>query len=89
MQPMNSLAMAHYLESMGRVSDAICEWIQRHDPHGRVFVRLAQSENIELRFSLISSTGAEVGADGKLPVAMEPRRVLDPYFWALELQSAR
>jgi hypothetical protein len=72
---------------MGRVSDAISEWIQQRDPRGKVFVRLAQSENIEMRFSLISSTGSDVGEDGVLPVAMEPRRVLDPYFWALELQS--
>jgi hypothetical protein len=86
-QQMDSRAMAEYMEIMGRVSDAISEWIQQRDPRGKVFVRLAQSENIEMRFSLISSTGSDVGEDGVLPVAMEPRRVLDPYFWALELQS--
>ncbi len=83
---MDSMAMAEYLETMGRVSDFIRNWIQR-DASGKSFVRWAEDKNIDLRFSLISSTGAAVNADGSMPEKLSPRRVLDPYFWALELQS--
>ena len=83
---MDATAMQEYLETMGRVSDAIRDWIQR-DASGKNFVRSAEDKNIEMRFSVISSTGAPVGEDGSMPVALAPRRVLDPYFWALELQS--
>ncbi|CAG0935145.1 hypothetical protein TFLX_03977 [Thermoflexales bacterium] len=83
---MNVAEMEEYMEVMSRVSGAIETWIQR-DAAGKTFVRRAQERNIELRFSLISSTGAAVGADGTMPQTLEPRRVLDPYFWALELQS--
>ncbi len=81
---MDAAAMQEYLEIMGQVSDTIHDWIQQ-DASGKTFVRLAENKNIELRFSLISSTGAPVDADG--PVVIMPRRVLDPFFWALELQS--
>ena len=83
---MGATAMQEYMETMGRVSDAIRDWIQR-DASGKNFVRSAEGKNIETRFSLISSTGAPVGEDGSMLVALAPRRVLDPYFWALELQS--
>lgn len=83
---MDVMAMQEYLEIMGRVSDAIENWLQS-DASGLNFVRLGKGRNIELRFSLVSSTGAAVGEDGSMPQTLEPRRVLDPYFWALELQS--
>lgn len=83
---MDLVKMAEYLEEMERVDRAISDWIQR-DAAGKVFVRLAKDNNITLRFSIISSTGASVGSDNTLPASLSPRRVLDPYFWALELQS--
>lgn len=83
---MDMVKMAEYLEEMERVDKAICDWIQQ-DAAGKTFVRLAGDNNIKLRFSIISSTGADVGSDNKLPTSLSPRRVLDPYFWALELQS--
>lgn len=83
---MDALSMATYLEQMGRVSDEVEAWLQR-DAAGQTFVRLAKHRNIDLRFSVISSTGAPVEAGNQLPAQWEPRRVLDPFFWALELQS--
>jgi hypothetical protein len=80
--------MEEYLETMGRVSDALGDWIQR-DVAGRTFVRLAAGHNITLRYAIISSTGKPLGATASPCEALEPRRVLDPYFWALELQSHR
>ena len=83
---MEASHMQEYIEVMGHVSDAIKEWITR-DAFGKSFVRLAASKNIDLRFSLISSTGEGVNSDGTMVSKLAPRRVLDPYFWALEMQS--
>lgn len=85
-EPLEALDMQQYIEVMGRVSDSIRNWIERQ-PFGLNFLNLAKLKNIELRFSLISSTGAPVDAENKMSVALAPRRVLDPYFWALDLQS--
>lgn len=79
-------SMQTYIETMMRVSDAIQDWVSQ-DYSGKTFIRLAEQKNIDLRFSLISSTGAAVGPDGKMVESLAPRRVLDPFFWALELQS--
>jgi hypothetical protein len=83
---MDALAMQEYIEIMGRVSETIRDWINQNAT-GRTFIRLADEKNIDMRFSLISSTGAEVSGDHKMLEQLAPRRVLDPYFWALELQS--
>lgn len=83
---LDAVAMQNYIETMMRVSDAIQAWLNQ-DFSGRTFIRLAQQKNIDLRFSLISSTGTAVGADGAMVESLSPRRILDPFFWALELQS--
>ncbi|HEX3046627.1 MAG TPA: GTPase domain-containing protein [Bacillota bacterium] len=85
-QQKDAIAMQEYLCEMERVSNAIGDWIQLGAP-GLNFVRLAESKNIELRFSLISSTGSPLDEQSVMVNTWEPRRVLDPFFWALELQS--
>ena len=85
-QPMDNLAIQEYLESMARVGEAIRDWLQQ-TPEGKVFINFAEDNNIELRFSIISSTGGQVGEGNTMSEGLQPRRVLDPYFWALELQS--
>ena len=83
---LDSTSMLEYIETMERVNNAIQNWIQQ-EAAGQLFIRLAQRNNIDLKFSLISSTGSEVGDDGNVPQKLEPRRVMDPFFWALEFQS--
>jgi hypothetical protein len=85
-EPLNATTMQEYIETMDRVSHAIRDWIKQ-DAAGSAFVQLAESKNIDMRFSLISSTGSDVEVGGMMASNLEPRRVLDPYFWALELQS--
>ena len=85
-QGIDGRGMAEYVEKMGRVSRAICDWVC-DDPPGMNFVQLARNYNIDLRFSVISSTGDRLNPGEPLTAALSPRRVLDPYFWALELQS--
>jgi hypothetical protein len=81
--------MEDYLEEMTRISQSIEEWICRLAA-GRMFVTLARDRNIEIQFSLVSSTGAAPRTqDNVLPTSWEPSRVLDPLLWALELDSRR
>lgn len=82
---MDNRAMQAYIDQMRQVSDAVREWVDWNDA-GKTFLRLAQRKHIDLRFTLISSTGDDVGQNGMLVARLAPRRVLDPYFWALELQ---
>jgi hypothetical protein len=85
----DSATMAEYVERMGRVSDEIKRWITNdnlHAPGGRLLVDLIAQNNIDARYTLISATGQDIaGAEGRYEIS--PRRVLDPFFWALEFQS--
>jgi hypothetical protein len=73
-----------YVEKMQWASDTLARWLQETDVAWINFIRLAQQHKISLRFSVISSTGGPVGPKNALPTTLAPRRVLDPYFWALE-----
>jgi hypothetical protein len=74
----------NYLKKMSLISNQIKEWIGRDAP-GKAFLRNAEDKRIDLRFSIISSTGTPVNDNE--PITIAPKRVLDPFFWALELQS--
>jgi hypothetical protein len=81
--------MESYLEEMIRISRSIEEWICGLAA-GRTFVALARDRNVEIQFSLVSSTGgAPRSQDNLLPTGWEPSRVLDPLLWALELDGRR
>lgn len=84
---LDKASMDQYIATMADISSRIRESMQ-HDATGKNFLRLAENRNINLRFSLISSTGQAVSSDNRLLAELAPRRVLDPYFWALELQKA-
>lgn len=72
---------------MIQADEAIYGWVKQ-DVHGRNMLNLAQNSRIDLYFSLISSIGYAVRPGELLHNGLQPRRVLDPYFWALELQNA-
>lgn len=81
--------MEEYLKTLDRVSDSIEEWIRRRAA-GRTLVTLARDRNVEVRFSLVSATGsAPLMGENTLSAGWEPSRVLDPFLWALELDSRR
>ncbi len=82
---MDASTMQEYIETMHRVSDAIRNWVNE-TAAGKTFIQLAKERNIDLRFSIISATGSNP-KNGQMVEQLMPRRVLDPYFWALELQS--
>jgi len=76
--------MEKYLVRMHLAHRAIRRWLER-DIMSQNFIRLAESYKIDFRFSITSSTGAPVEANKAMQVTWEPRRVLDPFFWGLEL----
>jgi hypothetical protein len=81
------MMLAEYLERMARVSDAIRNWVDTSSVEGgRSGLSLLKENNIDARFVIMSSTGQDMSTDGG-KVELKPRRVLDPFFWALEFQS--
>jgi len=78
--------MEDYMKNLKKISDAIQAWLKGTDS-GSVLVALANNESIDLRFSIVSSTGGQVGGNNQMNVAITPTRVLDPFLWALEFQS--
>ena len=84
--PLEGARLAEYVERMARVSLATERWIEDHVEGGRSGILMLGERNIETRFALVSSTGRDL-LPGVSPVSLAPRRVLDPFFWALELQK--
>ena len=88
-EPLGSAGMQDYMDKLERVSQVIQDWMSK-DVRGYNLISLANNNNIELKFTLVSSTGGEVAdsAENQETIAaLEPTRVLDPYFWALDFQS--
>lgn len=96
---MDEAAMAAYLERMAWVSDEIREWLLRDSdgaPGGSNLVGLIESNDFEARYTLVSATGHdnlhqrpkdEASGSVAAGIQITPRRVLDPFYWALEFQS--
>jgi hypothetical protein len=78
--------MQDYMAKLYRVSEAIRLFVDQ-DTYGHAMIRMAQANNIQLKFAIISSTGQPVGPNNTLVGRARPMRVLDPLFWTLELQS--
>ncbi len=85
--PMDDLAMDAYMERMKRVSRAIEEWLLYSYEGARTLSRLAKLSHMKLVYTVVSSTGSNTAAGGGLIGQFQPRRVLDPFFWALEFNS--
>lgn len=83
---MDAAALQGYLEKMNETSHEIREWMRRRDPGAQNFESLALQYQMNMRFTLVSSLGADVPPNkGIRQEIFAPRRVLDPFFWALEL----
>jgi hypothetical protein len=78
--------MSDYMENLYRTSEYIKDWFVEKVPGGQMFINIAKNENIELFFTLVSSTGVEPGED--LTISnINPLRVMDPCFIALDVYS--
>ncbi|MEM9553703.1 MAG: hypothetical protein AAGC60_05545 [Acidobacteriota bacterium] len=76
-----------YFEARRFIHERIRDWMLSNSS-GRSLVRRAEELGVEVKFSLVSATGSGlVDSEGgsQLANSWTPRRVLDPYFWALEM----
>lgn len=84
---MTDREMRRYAEKMAAMSSHLEDWLlNQKSLGGQVsnFLETAARESIEVKFSMISSLGAR--AEGrKMTEPLNPMRVLDPFFWAMEL----
>ena len=85
---MNFAAMSEYVKAMTCMSDEIRDWVATR-PDGKSFINEAKSQNIELRFSMVSCLDGQSEGDGAMGTFWEPYRVLDPLFWGLEFHSTK
>jgi hypothetical protein len=85
-EEMGDKEMEAYMKKLKAISDEIQKWVKGQQG-GQTLIALARNEKIELRFTIVSSTGGAVGGDNQMRHAINPTRVLDPFFWALEFQS--
>jgi|GEM_PF-2165684 len=76
-----------YVEKMQAVSDQIRNWV-RVLPDGANFINFANSQNIDLKFSLVSCLSSESDDASPMGQIWEPRRVIDPLLWGLVLHGA-
>jgi hypothetical protein len=83
---LGSESLGLYLGTLSRVHEMIQEWIGG-SLAGSMLIRRAREYHVDLRFSIISSTGSGAVAGETLQLPWTPRRVLDPLFWALEFDS--
>ncbi len=71
-----------YMERMHLISDQLLAFTEQ-ELHAYEFMNAAKANFRSISFSIISALGA--GPEGaRLPVAIVPRRILDPLLWVLE-----
>jgi hypothetical protein len=78
--------LRHYLQGMQQVHEDLRGWLGR-SLGGRLLLRRAEAQHVDLRITLCSATGSDLWQDDKLAVGWQPKRVLDATFWAFELSS--
>ena len=84
--PVDGKYMQDYLTTMHEISQCIREYFWNKVPGGPGLINLAEIHSIHLEFCVISSTGTPPDSENQLN-EVDPLRVLDPLFWALEFQS--
>jgi energy-coupling factor transporter ATP-binding protein EcfA2 len=78
--------LADYMRQASKISALLKELTGKYANGGSALLRLAEDNEIELKFCITESIGHHVG-DGNLHDDRSPRRVLDPLFWTIYLSS--
>lgn len=73
-----------YFQARRLIDEMIRDWLSSNSS-GRALLARAADLDVDLRLSVVSATGSGFVSDGQLGMAWSPRRILDPYFWSLEL----
>jgi hypothetical protein len=88
-QPFSPDEMQAYLEEMDNTSKEIREWLLKDSdgaPGGANLVGLLESTGVIAHYSLISAVGFQPQNEAPMPI--QPKRVLDPFLWALEFDHS-
>jgi hypothetical protein len=83
---LNAEALRQYLATLYRVDEEIRRWLDS-TLAGHMLLLRAKEYPLNLRFSIVSATGSGIVDSRRLQVPWSPRRVLDPLFWALEIEN--
>lgn len=83
-----SLSAQHYLATLWRVDAEIRTWLQQRAA-GQMLLRRAAEYHVDPRFAIVSAIGSGIAGGKSNLLSWSPRRVLDPLFWALELDTPR
>lgn len=73
-----------YFQARDLIDEITRDWMSSNSA-GRALLARAHDLGVDLRFSVVSATASGFASGGYLGTAWSPRRVLDPYFWSLEL----
>lgn len=84
---MDDAALEKYIRKIWQISDVIKGYVDTKLQGGRDFIRQAKMRNIQLAFTVVSSTGGDPRPHDNKLTFVEPKRVLDPLFLALDFQS--
>ncbi len=81
----DDIRLSEYLRGMKHTSHLLDDWLCTVEG-GTNFLRLARDYGVKVRLTLVSATGADPIEDTVIG-GWQPHRVLDPLFWALELDG--
>lgn len=81
------LYMSNYMNKLEHISEVVKNYISEKVPGGNQFLAQAELYNVKLVFCIISSTGSNPRMENNKITSVDPKRVLDPLFWGLDLQS--
>lgn len=84
---MDNPALEKYIRKMGQISEVIKGYVDAKLQGGRDFIRQAKMRKIQLVFTVVSSTGGDPRPHDNKLTFVDPKRVLDPLFFALDFQS--
>ncbi len=77
--------LSEYLRGMAITHQHLATWLTGLDG-GANFMRLARDYGVRVRLTLVSATGADP-LEATVIGGWQPHRVLDPLFWALDLET--
>ncbi len=81
--------LAEYLESMRSMSDQLEEYTRQRVKGGAAFINMVKANGMNLVFSVVSALGQDPDASAQsMELTPVPMRVIDPFLWAITLESA-
>lgn len=84
----NQFSYNEYLEKMRNVSNLLEDYTWQHVDEGPAFINMVRANGMNLVFSVTSALGQDPDQKaGRLREDALRFRVLDPFFWALELEQ--